>query len=703
MAIFYNSRTITDGLVLCLDAANPKNYNLTEVEVLVVAGGGGGGVCYGGGGGGGGVIHNRNFAVTPGSALTVTVGNGGTNQVNTSGNGGNGGNSVFGSLTATGGGYGGGNCGNVGGNGGSGGGGSGTGGSSTSGGTGTSQQGTSGGTSPIDGGGGGGGAGSSGSIRQGGNGLGFNISGTFTYYGGGGSGGGFSSLSGGIGGGGLGGIALASGVANATANTGGGGGGSIISGGTGASGVGGSGIVIVRYQGPQKAIGGTITSNSGYTIHTFTTSSTFTPLVATNNSAILGLSDFSGGGNFATSVNGPTYSSANGGSLVFDGTNDYTENSSPNLGITGDISATLSCWFYDENTSTSTAQALFVYGNGPTSGDSIAIILQNLSFSAAYNGGNNAYIANNVYTLNNWNNAVITKTPGPINTTTKLYLNGVEQTITSSSTITPNVSSRIIRVGRWSNEGFPIYFKGRVSNCSIYNRALTAAEVQQNYNALAPRFAVPPIVTDGLVLNLDAGNSASYPGSGTTWTDLSGNGNNGTLFGTPSFTASPGYFDITSDSTYVRLGSYVHRTNDFTYSMWVRFDAFDYDTLFENGSWTDTLLFRVQSRTSIAVYIESALRGTFTWNPSTGIWYNVVYTRSGSTNTLYVNGTQSGSTFTNQTDINIANAYTFLMRSQHATNQFTNGQMSQYSMYNRALTAQEVQQNYNALKSRFGL
>jgi hypothetical protein len=88
-------------------------------------------------------------------------------------------------------------------------------------------------------------------------------------------------------------------------------------------GAGGSGIVIVRYQGPQKAIGGTITSNNGYTIHTFTTSSTFTPLVATNNSAILGLSDFSGGGNFATSVNGPTYSSANGGSLVFDGTNDY--------------------------------------------------------------------------------------------------------------------------------------------------------------------------------------------------------------------------------------------------------------------------------------------------------------------------------------------------------------------------------------------
>jgi len=201
--------------------------------------------------------------------------------------------------------------------------------------------------------------------------------------------------------------------------------------------------------------------------------------------------DLSGNNNHGTLVNGVSYTDNNRGALVFDGTNDYVENSSPNLGITGDVSATLSCWFYDENTSTSTSQALLVYGNGPSAGDTIAIILQNLSFSAAYNGGQNVYIANNLYTLNGWNNAVITKTPGAVNTTTKLYLNGIQQTITSSSTITPNVVSRIIRVSRWSNEGSPIYFKGRVSNCLIYNRALSAAEVLQNYNALKDRYGHP--------------------------------------------------------------------------------------------------------------------------------------------------------------------------------------------------------------------
>jgi len=247
---------------------------------------------------------------------------------------------------------------------------------------------------------------------------------------------------------------------------------------------------------------------------------------------------------------------------------------------------------------------------------------------------------------------------------------------------------------------------GRIGNQNVVTTTVadglwTSSDyIKQIRNELWPGL----IVTDGLVLNLDAGNSASYPGSGTTWYDLSGNGNNGTLIGTPSYTASPGYFDITSDNTYARLSSYSHGTNDFTYSMWVKFDAFDsLDTLFENGSYVDSLLFRVQNTTSIRVYTEGSLRGTFTWSPSTDNWYNVVYTRSGSTNTLYVNGTQSGSTFTNQTNISISNSYTFLMRSQHTSNQFINGQLAQYAMYSKALTASEVTQNFDALKGRYGL
>ena len=76
MAVSYNPSIVRDGLVLNLDAANPRSL-LKTVEVLVVGGGGGGGTG-GGGGGAGGLLYSSSYSVTPGSAITVTVGNGGT-------------------------------------------------------------------------------------------------------------------------------------------------------------------------------------------------------------------------------------------------------------------------------------------------------------------------------------------------------------------------------------------------------------------------------------------------------------------------------------------------------------------------------------------------------------------------------------------------------------------------------------------------
>ena len=211
----------------------------------------------------------------------------------------------------------------------------------------------------------------------------------------------------------------------------------------------------------------------------------------------------------------------------------------------------------------------------------------------------------------------------------------------------------------------------------------------------------PRVVTDGLVLALDAGDTNSYSGSGTTWNDLSGNGRNATVNGSPTFTN--GYFDITSDSTYISLSNsgLVPRTNDFTYSTWINFDATDnLDTIFENGSYTDTLLFRYQTNL-VAVYAEGALIGNFSWTATAGVWYNVVFKRESGTCSMYINNTLTGTPFTMTTDIDLANTNLFLMRSQHASNQFLNGKIATFSIYNRALTAQEILQNYNALKSRF--
>jgi hypothetical protein len=211
------------------------------------------------------------------------------------------------------------------------------------------------------------------------------------------------------------------------------------------------------------------------------------------------------------------------------------------------------------------------------------------------------------------------------------------------------------------------------------------------------------IAMNGLVLYLDAASPRSYPGSGTTWTDLSGNGRNGTINGSPTFTN--GYFSITGDTTYVSIpnSGLVPRTNDFTYSCWVYLNSVDgLDTIFENGSWTDTLLFRYES-TQFTVYAEGALRGTIIWTATTGVWVNIVLIRLSNTVSCFINNTSVGTPFTMSTDIDLANPNLWLMRSQHATGQFTNGRISVFSIYNRALTAAEVSQNFNALRGRFNI
>lgn len=239
---------------------------VTSVRVMTIGGGGAGGTDNGGGGGAGGFTENSSFAVTPGTALSVAVGAGGTAPAAPgSGKGGNGGNSVFGSITAVGGGGGGFHGGGAGSNGGSGGGAAGNG--AASGGTGTAGQGNNGGSKIATTEGrnaGGGGATTAGSDATanapgaGGNGTSSNITGSTVSYAGGGGGAGRidtgNTVAGGAGGSGGGGVGAGSnGVAGAgTTNTGSGGGGgannvSNASDPIRSGGAGGTGIIVVRF------------------------------------------------------------------------------------------------------------------------------------------------------------------------------------------------------------------------------------------------------------------------------------------------------------------------------------------------------------------------------------------------------------------------------------------------------------------------
>ena len=208
----------------------------------------------------------------------------------------------------------------------------------------------------------------------------------------------------------------------------------------------------------------------------------------------------------------------------------------------------------------------------------------------------------------------------------------------------------------------------------------------------------PKIVTDGLVLALDAGSTKSYSGSGTTWYDLSGNGNDGTLTNGPTFNSN-GYLDFDGTNEHVVLNSTISLT-DFTAtavynvsglsSGWAMlFGNSDLDNFIGIGSSGGIL--RVQDTNSL----NSDISYSSTLNELT--FLQVV--QSGNTNTWYINGQNIGtSTNSSYGGIEISRMVYY---GDGSSLGIWPGKYYLGQLYNRALSAEEVLQNYNATKSRF--
>ena len=213
------------------------------------------------------------------------------------------------------------------------------------------------------------------------------------------------------------------------------------------------------------------------------------------------------------------------------------------------------------------------------------------------------------------------------------------------------------------------------------------------------------IVTDGLAIILDAGFTPSYPKNGTTWYDLSGNGNDGTLTNGPTFDTGDGgsiEFDGTNDEvTYPS-------TNSADHSVEVWFNANDLigtQALIGEGAYYR--LYLVGS-TSLYWWNRAGTGGSITSISysstfSTAQWYHAVgVTESGSERKLFLNGIEVASESTainfgtGSTNGSIANGFP-------NASLFFHGKIAGAKKYNRALSASEVLQNFNAQKGRFGL
>ena len=220
----------------------------------------------------------------------------------------------------------------------------------------------------------------------------------------------------------------------------------------------------------------------------------------------------------------------------------------------------------------------------------------------------------------------------------------------------------------------------------------------------------PAIVIDGLVLCLDAANTKSYPGSGTTWTDVSGEGHDGTLINGPTFSSDYGgniVFDGSNDSVTGVHNSELNLRNDMTVECWFRRTGSrgDWVRIMGKGDSTNRtygLWYHVNSNYFLYQRYGpgSSMNILFTKSVVLNEWYHIVGTSSGSTHTLYVNGVNSGTVSNSSTFHSSSDPYKVGYGNIHSTHI---GNVSNCKIYNRGLSEAEVKQNYNAHKGRFGL
>jgi len=248
--------------------------------------------------------------------------------------------------------------------------------------------------------------------------------------------------------------------------------------------------------------------------------------------------------------------------------------------------------------------------------------------------------------------------------------------------------------------------------------------------------ASPDIVTNGLVLCLDATTKKSYPGSGTTWFDRSGNGNNFTLMNTPTFedAQASGLRFNPSQLEYATLNiTNINNlkiqnflANNHAISVWFNLST-QSPTMTDGTESHQALIIWPGNHCGITVNSSSltwglwnstmnaTINGTCPFLFSTNLWYNatVIYDKSTSPNKVlfYINGS-----FINSSDVtsivsmasasgnppNIINIGAARADSNYKWF-INNGKIGSVSLYNRALTTQEIKQNFNATKSKFGL
>jgi len=210
----------------------------------------------------------------------------------------------------------------------------------------------------------------------------------------------------------------------------------------------------------------------------------------------------------------------------------------------------------------------------------------------------------------------------------------------------------------------------------------------------------PDMIQDGLVLSLDAADRNSYPGSGTVWRDLSRNNYAGSLVNSPTFSSTNGgniTFNGTNQYTTTTYSQPAYGTStSFTWNIWVNLpDSVNINspiignrTANSSGNWTKLTKVAFEYYPTILAYVMPL-----------NVWQNICFVKNGTTLTYYQNGNSVASTTSSVTQT----SQPFFIGGDNTAAEYFAGSIANVQVYDRALSATEISQNFNATKSRFNL
>jgi hypothetical protein len=217
-----------------------------------------------------------------------------------------------------------------------------------------------------------------------------------------------------------------------------------------------------------------------------------------------------------------------------------------------------------------------------------------------------------------------------------------------------------------------------------------------------------PVVTTGLQLYLDAGNASSYPGSGTTWTDLSDNSRNGTLTNGPTYSGTNGgsiVFDGSND--YVQCTGSLTVTAA-TFVTWIRRNGSQgtYDGILFSRGTTNTTGMNFYTSNQLGYHWNDS-SATYNWSSGLTIpdatWCMIAVSVTSTAATAYL--CQTGGTTTATNTVNHSSSFLddIKLARDEASSRYFNGNIAIAQLYNIALSAGQVSQNFEANRARFGV